>query len=244
MQNSKKEKIDKKVRKVQAKINDFTFKDLWFTRDYQAQRLENKGDIKQAAETYENHLHAGVAWYKSGNYEKAIEELEQDTSAIGTYNLALAYYQNGDYAAAAMAFGISAEMAPELKEKALQNQSQVQQILQGQAEANPKEATEASPEKKAQNIENKDHEDLGGGGQEATKKDMEKQRKEETVETDTRKGKEMEFVPDDFKSENKSSNQKIMMQKVNDDPALFLKRKFRYQVRKTGLKPKKALTKW
>ena len=35
-------------------------------------------------------------------------------------------------------------------------------------------------------------EDLGGGGQEATKKDMEKERMEENVTTDMRIGKELD----------------------------------------------------
>ena len=163
---------------------------------------------------------------------------------MATYNLGLAYFNNGDYAAAAMAFGIAAELDNSLAEKASNNQLIAQRILDGQSQANIDEAKEAPPEQIAKNKENKDQEDLGGGGQEATKEDLEKERKEETVNTDTHKGKEMEFVPEGFKSENQDNPQKIVMQRLDDDPALFLKRKFKYQVKKIGLKPKKGLTKW
>ena len=218
--------------------------DLWLTKDYQAQQFYNNKDYKHAGETYNSNLRSGIAWYKSGDYEKAIEALEKDTSAMATYNLGLAYYNNGDYAAAAMAFGIAAELDNSIAKKASHNKLLVQRILDGQSQANIDEAKEAPPEQIAKNTENKDQEDLGGGGQEAKKKDLEKERKEETVNTDTRKGKEMEFVPVDFKSEKQDNPQKIVMQRLDDDPALFLKRKFKYQVKKTGLKPRKGLDKW
>jgi Ca-activated chloride channel family protein len=41
-----------------------------------------------------------------------------------------------------------------------------------------------------------------------------------------------------------SSPQKVMMRKVDDDPALFLKRKFANEVKKKGIKPNPNLNKW
>jgi Ca-activated chloride channel family protein len=61
---------------------------------------------------------------------------------------------------------------------------------------------------------------------------MQKQRKEETVATDIRKGKELDEVPDDIGSSSQQDNSKVLMQKVDDDPSLFLKRKFEYQFKK------------
>ena len=73
---------------------------------------------------------------------------------------------------------------------------------------------------------------------------MEKERLEETVNTDIRKGKELDEVPDNFESGKQESIQKVLIRKVDDDPALFLQRKFRYQVKKEGVKPVKNLDKW
>jgi len=221
-----------------------SFKDLWVTEDYQAQKMAEKGDFETAAETYADPLRKGVAYYKSGNYGGAIEAFQKDTTAMGAYNLGLSYYKNGDYAAADLAFGRAVEMDPE-NESAKVNQKIAQQILQGQNEATVEEAQEAAKEKPtAENEENKSPEDLSGGGQEATKKDMEKERLEETVNTDVRKGKELDEVPDNFEAGKQDNTQKVLMRKVDDDPSLFLKRKFKYQVKKEGIKPDKNSVKW
>ena len=221
-----------------------SFKDLWVTADYQAQLMSEKGDYEKAAETYKDPLRKGVAYYKSGNYEDAIEAFQKDTTAMGAYNLGLSYYQNGDYAAAELAFGKAIEMDPE-NESARANQKIAQQIMQGENEATVEEAQEAAKEKPtAENQENNSPEDLSGGGQEATKEDMEKERLEETVSTDVRKGKELEEVPDNFEAGKQDNSQKVLMRKVDDDPSLFLQRKFKYQVKKEGIKSDKDSKKW
>ncbi|MBG7630426.1 MAG: VWA domain-containing protein, partial [Bacteroidetes bacterium] len=218
-----------------------SFKDLWETKDYQAQKLAEKGAYEKAGETYTDPLRKGVAYYKSGNFDEAINAFQKDTTAMGAYNLGISYYKNGDYAAAELAFGKAIEMDPE-NEKAKENLKAAQQIMAGESEATVEDAQEASKEKPtAENEENKSPEDLSGGGQEATKEDMEKERLEETVGTDVRKGKELEEVPDDFESGKQDAAQKVLMRKVDDDPALFLQRKFRHQVKKDGVKPVKNL---
>jgi Ca-activated chloride channel family protein len=219
------------------------FADLWFTKDYQAQKLYDSGDFEKAAEIFTDPLHKGTSFYKAGNYEQAIKYFSEDTTAMAAYNLGLAFFKNGDFAAAEIAFGKAVEMNPELKD-AKTNQQLIQQIIQSQDEANPEEAQEIKPEEVAENIENKDMEDLGGGGQEATKEDMEKERKEETAATDIRKGKELDEVPDDFESGKQDNSQKVLMRKVDDDPALFLKRKFAHQLKTRKIQPKNNENEW
>ncbi len=219
------------------------FIDLWETKDYQAQKYYDNKDFKEAAALYKDPLHQGVAWYKAGNYDKAIQAFEQDTTAMGTFNLGLAYYQNGDYAAAALAFGKATEMDPEM-EAAKKNQTLVQKVMEGTSQVDPEEATEAPEKQTAENIENKDPEDLGGGGQEAKEEDMKQERKEETVGTDMRTGKEMDEVPPDFESGKSENSQKVLMRKVDDDPSLFLKRKFKHQVKTKKLKPNNKSITW
>ena len=224
--------------------SDKSFKDLWFAKDYQAQQAYDKGDFKEAAGLYADPMHKGVAWYKAGNYKEAIDAFSADTTAMGAYNLGLAYYKNGDYAEAALAFGQAVELNPELGD-AQHNQEIMQQLIATTDEPNALEARETEDISQGKNKENKDMEDLGGGGQEATKKDMEKERKEETTETGKRKGKELEDVPDVFESGKSESMNNIVMQKVDDDPSLFLKRKFRYQLKKGIVtKPKKDEVEW
>jgi Ca-activated chloride channel family protein len=54
----------------------------------------------------------------------------------------------------------------------------------------------------------------------------------------------LEEVPDEFVGGKQDESQKILMRKVDDDPAIFLKRKFRYQVRVKQIKPKENQKKW
>lgn len=214
-----------------------SFADLWLTKDFQAQKAYNNGDFKEAAELFSDPMHKGVAAYKAGDYADAIQYFRQDTSAMGSYNLGLAYFKNGDFAAADLAFGKALEMNPELDE-ARSSQTLTRDILSGSNKVNPEQIEEASAEESAQNIQNSDPEDLGGGGQEATKEDMEKERKEETVNTDVRRARELDEVPENFESGRQDESQKVLMRRVDDDPSLFLKRKFAHQAKVRNMKPK------
>lgn len=223
---------------------DTVFKDLWFTGDFQAQQQYDDGDFSEAAKLFSDPLHKGSAWFRAGNYEKAIEAFKHDTSSIGAYNLGLALYKNGLYSQAAIAFEKAAELDTNLSQAAI-NKDLMLKLEEDLLNANPEQAQEAEAKQEAGNVENKDMEDLGGGGQEATEEDMEQERKEETVSTDIRKGKELEDVPDDFKSGTSRKPENIVLQKVDDDPSEFLRRKFRYQLKKGIVnKPTKKLDEW
>ncbi|WBL43054.1 VWA domain-containing protein [Algoriphagus halophytocola] len=222
---------------------DQTFEDLWYTKDYQGQKLSDAGDFKAAAERYEDPLRKGVAYYKAGDYEAAIQEFQNDTSAYGAYNLGLAYYKNGDFAAAQGAFQEATELDPTM-DQALENQQKMEHLSAGENEVDPEDAKEASPEEAANTVQNNSPEDLSGGGQEATKEDMEQERLAETVNTDVRKGKELDEVPEDISAINQQDNAKVLMRKIDENPSLFLKRKFAYQVKKDSIKPKANERNW
>ena len=207
-----------------------SFKDLWVTHNYQAQKAYNNGDFETAAKLFEDPVHKGVAYFRSSDYDKAIVEFSKDTTAIGAYNLGLAYYKNGDFASAALAFGQATKLDPEM-DNAEANMAMMEQLIDANNKVSLDDAIEAENIQPEKNIENKDMEDLGGGGQEATEEDMKKERKEETVSTDIRKGEELKEVPDNFESGKSDESQKVMMRKVDDDPSIFLQRKFKYQIK-------------
>lgn len=218
------------------------FKDLWLTEDYRAQQYYSQGDYQKAAELFTEPIRKGLAYYKSDMFYDAIEAFSQDSTAQGQYNLGLAYYKVGEITLAKMAFEKANSIDPTMKAA-----STNLLITQNLIDSNPNilEGAEEIPnEEQAQNIKNTDPEDLGGGGQEATEEDMKKERKEEIVETDIRKGKELDEVPEDFESGEQDNSQKVLMRKVDDDPSLFLKRKFLHQIKTKKIKPKDNLNKW
>lgn len=217
--------------------------DWWYTKGYQGQKQYDEGNYAEAAELYEDPMHKGVAYYKAGNYTDAINEFSKDSTAQGAYNLGLAYYENGDFLSAERAFE-KAEELDENFEAAKTNKLKVNQILQETSEASLEDATEALPEDRADNKFNDSSEDLSGGGQEATEEDMKKERLEEETDTDIRTAEELDELPEDFKAEANDPSQKFLMRKIDDDPALFIKRKFKYQAKKNKMKPKSNLKKW
>lgn len=217
------------------------FVDLWYTRDYQGQRLSDKGEYKTAAQIYSSAMRRGVAYFKAGAYDKAIDAFMQDTTAQGAYNLGLAYAKNGNFAAARSAFDAAIEKDPDF-EAAKENLEAVNSLLPAVDDISLKNAEESDGSTPDNNTQNKG-EDLGGGGQEATEEDMKKQRQEETVKSNIHMGKEMDEVPDDVQVSNQR-NKDMMMRKVDDDPSLFLQRKFRYQAKKEHLTPPADAKKW
>ncbi|MCH4821753.1 VWA domain-containing protein [Gramella lutea] len=208
------------------------FKDLWYTKDYQAQQLSDKGDYEEAAESFQDPLRKGIAYYKAENYNQAIRYFREDTSAIGDFNLGLAYYKSGDLNSARLAFQEAVEKDPRMQQ-AKDFSEQILNVLPDGQELNLDEATEQGEGDPAQNTQNDSMEDLGGGGQEATEEDMEKERREETAVTDIRKGKELDEVPEDIGQEDiqRQDNSKVLMEKIDEDPSLFLQRKFRFQLK-------------
>ncbi|MCT4622760.1 MAG: VWA domain-containing protein, partial [Schleiferiaceae bacterium] len=58
--------------------DESNFQDLWYTKDYQGQQLENEGRYQEAGDMYEDPMRSGVAYYKAGDYESAVEEFSKD----------------------------------------------------------------------------------------------------------------------------------------------------------------------
>ncbi len=237
------DKNKENISEKSSKISSLKFADFWYTKEYQAQKEYDSKNYSKAALEFKDPMHKGVAYYKTGDFLSAKIAFEQDTTTSGLYNLGLTYAKLGEL-----------DRSQEIFEKVLQRDpnnenasSNLQRIISAKAELDsmkPEEAALNEEGKRAKNKQNDSQEDLSGGGQKATKKDMEKERKEETVETGKRKGKELDELPDNFKSGKGEIPKNILMRKVDDDPALFLTKKFRYQINKKQVKAEKTNDPW
>ncbi|MGJ5643337.1 vWA domain-containing protein [Formosa sp. S-31] len=228
---------------LEKKEGGFQFKDLWYTKAYQAQLQYDNQEYAQAAEGFNDPMHKGAAYYKAGNFTKAKAEFEKDSTANGQFNLGLTYAKLGDLEKAQQVFETLVKNHPEMEE-ANTGLKNINEALLQKDEMSAEESKVGDEKPNAENKQNDSPEDLGGGGQKATKKDMEKQRLEETVNTGKRKGKELDELPDDFESGKGSIPKNILMRKVDDDPALFLKRKFQYQVKHNQVDVEQTQTSW
>jgi len=221
----------------------FKFDDLWYTQEYQAQKEYDAKNYLGAASKFNDPMRKGVAYYKAGDFLSAQTAFAQDTTVSGLYNLGLTYAKLGELTKSQAIFKNIVEKDPSNK-NANSNLNQITLAIEQLDALKPEEVALNEEKQNAKNEQNKSPEDLSGGGQEATKKDMEKERKEETVETEQRKGKELDELPDDFKSGSGELPKNILMRKVDDDPALFLTKKFRYQIKKKLVEVKKPTNKW
>lgn len=64
----------------------------------------NNGDVKKAAQVFENSNWKGGSYYKAGDYQKAYEEFKKDSSTKGLYNQGNSLTHLGEYAKAIDAY--------------------------------------------------------------------------------------------------------------------------------------------
>ena len=222
---------------------EFKFVDLWYSQEYQAQLNYDDEKYLKAAIGFNEPMRKGVAYYKAGDYLSAQSAFEKDTSINGLNNLALTYAKLGKLDKSKEIFELLLEKDP--NNKSLNSNLQQINLAQTAIDSLGLVENEFIEESiKAENSQNDSPEDLSGGGQEAKKKDMEKERKEETVETEKRKGKELDELPDDFKAGKGEIPNNILMRKVDDDPSIFLRKKMNYQVKKGQVEVLETINKW
>ena len=224
-------------------IEKWRFKDLWFTKEYQGQQAYNQQNYAEAALLFKDPINQGVSYFKQGDYLSAKVAFEKDSSNMGLYNLGLTYAKLGDLEKSQEIFEILVKKDASFG-GVQENLNNLNKALIALKSSSPEEATLNEEKANAKNKQNKSPEDLSGGGQEATKKDMEKERLEEETETDMRKGKELDELPEDFQSGSGEIPKNILMRKVDDDPSLFLTKKFRYQIKKKQVTAEKTQTDW
>ena len=210
-----------------------TFDDLWYTKDFQGQLLEDKSEFNSAGQIYTEHIRKGSAFYKDGNYGLAIEQFSKDTTAVASYNLGLAYMQTGNYNDAMLAFDKAYK-----KDSTLSSANKTKQLLQNWLTDNlPKEKLDSIKNitEKGRGKPQNDDESLDDANKEIKKlpKDME-DRVSDEVESNVRRGKESEDMPmeNEIKKRQNQNAKNMLIRKISTDPATFLKRKFQYQQRK------------
>ena len=111
------------------------WQDLWQTKDQQAQEAYHQGDYNKAAELFENPEWQAAAHYKSGAFDKALENLKHNSNANSFYNQGNALAQSGQLQEAVAAYKQALKFNPndedakynkELIEKELEKQKQDQ----------------------------------------------------------------------------------------------------------------------
>lgn len=127
----------------------FTWRDLWWRPDQQAQQLMAKGQFKKAADEFENPEWAAVAEYRAGEYQKAVKALENQSSVRAKYNRGNALAHLGDYKAAIAAYDKALALNPN-HEDAKFNKALLEKLMQ-QKSSSQKQSSNQSKQNKNQN---------------------------------------------------------------------------------------------
>ena len=227
-----------------------SWEDLWYSKDYQAQKNMNNEQYAEAAYQFESLSHKGIAFYKSGDFESAVEVFKQDSSSSSLYNLGLAYAASGQNDLAQQALSLAQEKDPnnENIQKSLENNEQRMMTMDSLRTSHPEEAKKLEETDKPK--EKLEERRAKGKDEELTSdtevKELPKDGKRVTDEQETgqRKAKELEKVPDDFKAGNGENPQNVLLREISADPSEFLRRRFKFQYEKYYSQEEGAIDPW
>jgi len=231
----------------------FSWENMWYTKDYQAQNLYKEKKFEEAGNTFESPFHQGVAYFKAGNFDAAAQAFAKDSSANSLFNLGMAYTQMGQYKEALQAIELAAAKDPGNKdfEKAMNETYKTLGVVDSlRSEGGPIELPEEEEDKreelKERKASSKDEELTSDTEVDELPEDG--KRVTDEVETDQRKAEEMEEVPENFEATGHSCSgqtpQNILLREISADPGEFLRRRFNFQKKKYHQNIKELPEKW
>jgi Ca-activated chloride channel family protein len=92
------------------------FSGLWFTPDQQGQHEFDRGEFIAAAETFQDPMWQGAAWYRAGEFERAARAFAQSDTAQGYYNQGNAWLMRGSYETAINNYDRALRLQPDWQE--------------------------------------------------------------------------------------------------------------------------------
>ncbi len=233
------------------------WQDLWRTKDQQAQQAFQQADYEKAAQLFENPDWKAAAHYKSGKYNEALASLSNTGTADSFYNQGNALAKTGQLAEAIKAYEQALKINPndkdaqynkEIVEKALKEQKQDQQQQddkQQQSKDDSQQKKDSDQSDQADDQQKQGNEsDQQPSDKQQQSKDQQQQNKPEQKQQDAEKSRQpgqqqkddaqqqaaqqSEQSPAETKDETAQANEQ-WLNRIPDDPAGLLKRKFLYQ---------------
>ncbi len=121
--------------------------DLWQRPDQQAARALAQKDYERASRIAEDPLLRGIAEYRRGNYQQALENFSQANGATADYDRGNALAKLGRYEEAIAAYDSALKSAPDM-EDAQVNKAAVEALLRQQEQRQEKNASQDRDGKK------------------------------------------------------------------------------------------------
>ena len=84
----------------------------WFTADQYAQRLMERGDDEMAAKTFHDPMWQGIAWYRAGEFEQAMQAFARQATPEAEFNRGNCLVMLGKYNEAVERYDRALELQP------------------------------------------------------------------------------------------------------------------------------------
>ena len=95
-----------------ALANEWSFADLWLTKDQQGKKLYEEQHYQQAAEVFESTQWKAVSYYQAGSYTLAQQYFLRTDDLFSRFGAATALAHQREYVAAKKAFAAIVEEDP------------------------------------------------------------------------------------------------------------------------------------
>jgi Ca-activated chloride channel family protein len=231
--------------------------DIWMTRDQQAQRKLQQGEVADAVELFENPDWRAVSQYRAEDYAESAAAFAENEDTRSLYNLGNALARQGELESAIDANEQVLEVDPDdadaeynrdllaqLLEQQQQEQEQQQESSDQQGEGEQSESDGESQES-SESEEGSKGEPQEGDSQrdeeEASQEDLDALQEElQRAAEEAQQNEEMvkQLTQEELEALRREQEQQQAMEqwlrRIPNDPGGLLRRKFRYQYQKTG----------
>jgi Ca-activated chloride channel family protein len=198
----------------------FEWQDLWQRKDQQAQQAFKNNQFDQAAKLFENPDWKAAAHYKAGEYDKSLENLKNNQTALGAYNQGNALAQSGQLEQAIKAYEKALTLNPddddakynkELVEKELEKQKQDQKQQQEdkqQQQDNKQDDKQQQSKQNSQQGKDGDKSEEQKGSEQKPEQSEEQKAAEQKPEQSEEKKSEQQQADEQESPENKKEEKK------------------------------------